>query len=272
MDDGIVIGEGVVLDARPASFATRMLGSAVDLTTQGVVLLLLLWIATGALDVGGEDVAPALLVSVLVIVMVIVPTTVETLTRGRSLGKLATGIRVVRDDGGPVRVRHALVRALVGIGELWLTFGTIALIASLTNTKGKRVGDMLAGTYAIRVRGGRSTVAAVHMPRALAGWAAAADMRRLPDGLALAVRQFLARGPKMHEGSRVRMGQDLAARVERHVAPGPPPGTPPEVFLMAVLAERRSREWAAAQRARSLAAEQAGTVRTLPYGIPDPAR
>ena len=42
MDDGIVIGEGVVLDARPASFATRMLGSDVDLTAQGVVLLLLL--------------------------------------------------------------------------------------------------------------------------------------------------------------------------------------------------------------------------------------
>lgn len=272
MDDGIVIGEGVVLDARPASFATRMLGSAVDLTAQGVVLLLLLAAATGSFDVGGQDVAPALLIAVLVLVMVVVPTTVETLTRGRSLGKLATGIRVVRDDGGPVRVRHAFVRALVGIGELWLTFGTVALVASLTNTKGKRIGDMLAGTYAVRVRGGRPTAAVVHMPRALAGWAATADMRRLPDGLALSVRQLLARGPKMNPGSRQRMGQELAARVERHVAPGPPPGTPPEMFLMAVLAERRSREWAAAQRARAVAEEQAESVRTLPYGIPDPAR
>lgn len=272
MDDGIVIGEGVVLDARPASFATRMMGSALDIVIQGILLLLLLLLATGSLAVGGEDIAPALLVSVLVLVMVVVPTTVETLTRGRSLGKLATGIRVVRDDGGPVRVRHAFIRALVGVGELWLSFGVVALIASLTNTRGKRIGDMLAGTYAIRVRGGRSTVAPVVMPRALAGWAAAADMRRLPDGLALAVRQFLARGHRMNEGSRLRMGQDLAGRVERLVAPGPPPGTPPEMFLMAVLAERRSREWAAAQRARSVAAEQAETVRTLPYGIPDPAR
>ena len=272
MDDGIVIGEGVVLDARPASFATRMLGSALDIAVQGAVLLVLLWLATGSVAVGGEDIAPALLVSVLVLVMVVVPTTVETLTRGRSLGKLATGIRVVRDDGGPVRVRHAFIRALVGVGELWLTFGTVALVASLTNTKGKRIGDMLAGTYAIRIRGGRSTVAVVYMPRPLAGWAASADMRRLPDGLALAVRQFLARGQRMNETSRVRVGQDLAGRVEKLVAPGPPPGTPPETFLMAVLAERRSREWAAAQRARSVAAEQAETVRTLPYGIPDPAR
>ena len=38
----------------------------------------------------------------LVTVMVVLPTTVETLTRGRSLGKLAMGIRIVRDDGGPV--------------------------------------------------------------------------------------------------------------------------------------------------------------------------
>ena len=40
---------------------------------------------------------------------------------------------------------------------------------------------------------------------------------------------------------------------------------------MAVLAERRSREWLAAQRARSVAAEQAEMVSRLPYSIPDPA-
>lgn len=271
MDDGVVIGEGVVLDARPASFATRMLGSALDISIQVAILLVLAWLALGTIAVAGEDVAPAVLITVLVLVMVVIPTTVETLTRGRSLGKLATGIRIVRDDAGPVRLRHSFIRALVGIGELWLTVGTVALFASLANTKGKRVGDMLAGTYAIRVRGGGTAAVAVVMPPPLAGWASTADMRRLPDGLALATRQFLARGPRMHAASRVRMGQELAARLEQYIAPGPPPGTPTEMFLMAVLAERRNREWLAAQRARSVAAEQSEMVRRLPYAIPDPA-
>ncbi len=270
MDDGVVIGEGVIIDARPASFATRMLGSALDITVQVVVLVSLLLLVTGSFDVSGENVAPAVIIAVMVLVMVVIPTTVETLTRGRSLGKLATGIRIVRDDAGPVRLRHSFIRALVGVGELWLTAGTVALFASLTNTKGKRVGDMLAGTYAIRVRGGGTASVPVVMPPPLAAWAAAADMRRLPDGLALATRQFLARAPRMHAASRVRVGRDLAGRLEQFIAPGPPPGTPTEMFLMAVLAERRTREWYAAQRARAVAEEQSEMVRRLPYSIPDP--
>ncbi|MEK8228076.1 RDD family protein [Oerskovia sp. M15] len=219
MRDGILTGEGVVLDARPASFVTRALGAVIDLTAIATVLLILLFAAAGsALASVSPEFAPALWVIILMLVMVGIPTTVETLTRGRSLGKLAMGIRVVRDDGGPVRFRHAFIRALVGVGELWLTFGSVALIASLSNDKGKRVGDMLAGTYAIRVRGGRPTYATIVMPPYLAGWAAHTDMRRLPDGLALAVRQFLGRATTLNSASRVRIGQDLAGKIERYVA------------------------------------------------------
>ncbi|MHA7134565.1 RDD family protein [Oerskovia turbata] len=271
MRDGILTGEGVVLDARPASFVTRALGSVIDLLALGVVLFTLLFVAAGsALDAISIDYAPAVGIAIVVLVMIVIPTTVETLTRGRSLGKLAMGIRVVRDDGGPIRLRHSFVRALVGVGELWLTFGSVAIVASLSNDKGKRVGDMLAGTYAIRVRGGRPTYAAVVMPPYLAGWAAHADMRRLPDGLALAVRQFLGRVTTLHPASRVRIGQELAGRIERYVAPGPPPGTPPEDFLCAVLAERRSRDWVIAQRGRELAREQGEMLHRLPYSVPDP--
>ena len=43
------------------------------------------------------------------------PVAMETLTRGRTLGKMALGLRVVRDDGGPITFRQALVRGLVGL-------------------------------------------------------------------------------------------------------------------------------------------------------------
>lgn len=270
MSDGIVIGEGVVLDARPAAFATRMLASVLDLVAPVALLVVLSWAATGSIDLGGENIAPALLISILVVVTIVLPTTVETLTRGRSLGKLAAGIRIVRDDGGPVRLRHAFIRALVGLGEMWLTLGSVALIVSLSNTKGRRVGDMLAGTYAIRVRGGKPTLVPLTMPPHLAHWAATADMRRLPDGLALACRQFLGRAQRLHAASRERVGRELAATVGGFVAPLPPLGTDPESFLMAVLAERSVRERRSGERARALAAEQAEVVRRLPYGVPDP--
>jgi uncharacterized RDD family membrane protein YckC len=270
--DGILIGEGVVLDARPASFVTRGIALFLDMLAIFVLLLATLLVTARSLDVIDPDFAPAIGIALAVLVMVVVPTTVETLSRGRSLGKLALGIRVVRDDGGPVRFRHAFLRALVGVGEIWLTLGSVALIASLTNDRGKRLGDMAAGTYAIRVRGGKATLAPLVMPPYLAAWASRADMRRLPDGLALAARQFLARAGRLHPASRTRLGQELAGQVERYVAPGPPPGTHPETFLAAVLAERRDRDHATARRAQAAAHEQAELLHRLPYSVPDPSR
>ena len=64
-----------------------------------------------------------------VLVLVVVPTAVETLTHGRSLGKLALGLRTVRDDAGPISFRHSLIRALVGVVEIWMLSGVPALSA-----------------------------------------------------------------------------------------------------------------------------------------------
>ncbi|MDT0164705.1 RDD family protein [Actinotalea sp. AC32] len=270
MSDEILIGEGVVLDARPASFATRTLGAVVDLAVTlvaGAVVLTLL----GTLGQGLDDAAGAAVgIAGVVLLLVVVPTAVETLTRGRSLGKLAAGIRVVRDDGGPVRFRHAVVRALVGVGELWLTLGSVALITSLVHPQGKRLGDVVAGTYAVRVRGGQRALPPLVMPPDLAAWAARTDIRRLPDGVALSARQFLGRATTLHPASRERLGVRLAAEIEGYVAPGPPPGTHPERFIAAVLAERRDREYDRGVRAADRARAEASLLHRLPHAVPDP--
>src|SRR4029453_201813 len=72
-----------------------------------------------------------------VAVIIGIPVVGETLTRGRSLGKYAMGMRVVRDDGGPIRMRQALIRGLLGFFEIWLTHGSVALFAPLLNRRGK---------------------------------------------------------------------------------------------------------------------------------------
>ncbi|WP_343035777.1 RDD family protein [Isoptericola sediminis] len=273
--DGILIGEGVLLDARPASFASRSAGALIDVAVTIGGLVLAIWVVTGIL-VWQSDVAAAsqwgraAVIAIVVLLLVVLPTTVETLTRGRSLGKLATGLRVVRDDGGPVRVRHALVRSLVGVFEIWLTAGSVAVITSLANARGKRLGDLLAGTYAVRVRGARSWEQPLVMSPALATWARSADIRRLPDGLALRARQVLDRAPRLAPASRARLTDELAAQMEAYVAPGPPSGTPAESFLHAVLHERRDRELARGRQEQERAVAQAASLHRLPYGVPDP--
>ncbi|MFI2103394.1 RDD family protein [Isoptericola sp. NPDC019693] len=270
--DGVVIGEGVVLDARPASFVSRALAALLDLAALAIVGIALLVVVALQDVTVDEQWARVAGVVIAVLVMVVLPTTVETLTRGRSLGKLITGLRVVRDDGGPVRFRHAFVRALVGVGELWLTVGSVALVVSLSNSRGKRLGDLLAGTFVIRVRGGRARTVPLAMPSELAAWARTADIRRLPDGLALAARQFLDRAPRLAPVSRAGLADDLAGRVEPFVAPGPPPGTPPEAFLHAVLHERRDRELERGRAEQERAEARAATLHRLPYAVPDPPR
>lgn len=269
--DGVVIGEGVLLDTRPASVASRLLAGVLDALAI-LVGAVLVGLVLGQVQVPvDEQTSRILSIVALVTVVLVLPTTVETLSRGRSVGKLVAGIRVVRDDGGPVTFRHAFVRALTGVLELWATLGSVALLCAIVHPRGKRVGDLLAGTYAARVRAAAPVRRPVDMPPALASWAAHADAVRLPDGLALTVRQFLARADRLHPASRVELGTRLSAELAAYVSPPPPPGTHPEAFLAAVLAERRRRETDVETDRVRRVEEEARLLRRLPHGIPDPA-
>jgi uncharacterized RDD family membrane protein YckC len=162
----------------------------------------------------------------------------ETLWRGRTVGKAALGLRVVRDDGGPVRFRHALVRGIMFPLESWGP----ALIASMISKRSKRFGDMLAGTIVVQERVPGQTATPVQMPPPLAWWAASLDLSRFGDDLAMACRQFLGRQTELNQMAREAMGGQLVAAVMACTTPPPPPGTPGWAYLSAVLAERRRRE------------------------------
>src|SRR5699024_1416566 len=140
-DDLIVTAEAVALDVRPAMLLSRVGSAVIDIATYGITGLTFLLLATRVVT-NSAQLSVAFVVA-MALVMLILPTTVETLTRGLSVGKFATGIRMVRDDGGPVRFRQAFVRALVGTVEVWVTFGSVAVITSLVNARGKRLGDLL---------------------------------------------------------------------------------------------------------------------------------
>jgi hypothetical protein len=196
----------------------------------------------------------------------------ETLTRGRSLGKMAVGLRVVRVDGGPIRFRHALVRGLAGfVVDFWALglFGAVAVIVSLCSSDGRRVGDFLAGTLVVRERVPESAgYPAIGMPPGLAGWASQLDLTRLPDDLALASRQFLARFGELRPEASHALGWGLAQQVGNALGAAVPPGVPPWAFLAAVLAERRNRDHAKAFQAYAAAqAQQAQAVAARGYAV-----
>ncbi len=268
MSEQYVIGEGVILDARPASFMTRILGYLLDALVYGIVLFvgILVMENAGWLLYDYETQSVILL---LVFAFVLLPTIIETLSRGRSLGKLATGVRVVRDDGGPISARHAFIRAIVGVGELWLTLGAVALVVSFTNDRAKRCGDLLAGTYVIRVRSKKAKLEQLMVPPPLVNWISNAEISKFPDGLGLSARQFLERRWNMTPQSRATMALTFYNQLSVHVAPQPPFNVPPEEYITAVIAERSRRESVLEQQRLSRAQLIQQRMNTLPFGIRD---
>ncbi|MFJ4168849.1 RDD family protein [Paenarthrobacter sp. NPDC089714] len=239
----IITGEAVVLELRPASFAARALGLIIDVIAHILLLILLIVLLGAAAGDVDEAAMRAMILAAVVFTFVIVPVTVETLTRGRSLGKLAAGLRIVRDDGGAIRFRHAVIRGLLGFLEIYLTFGGLAIGVALFNEKSKRLGDIVAGTYSLRLRVPAEPHILATAPPYLQGWVAMADIGRVPDATARRAGTFVQHAYRMAPVSRNNMAIALASELSRYVAPPPPPGTNPADYIGAVLGERRNREF-----------------------------
>lgn len=262
----IITGEAVVLELRAASFAARALGAAIDVVVQlalAFAVLMALGSVPGLLD---QAAGRVIVLLAMIFVFVATPVAIETLTRGKSLGKLVMGLRIVRDDGGAIRFRHALIRGLLGFFEIYMMLGSVAFIVSLFNERSKRLGDMLAGTYSMRERVAPSLPLIITVPAPLSSWAQLADIGRLPDPLARRISQFLRQAARTSPASRIQLAASLAAEAGSFVSPAPPAGTTPEAFLAALTAERRDRDLRRLLHQRTRSDVLAGRLYTLPFG------
>lgn len=239
----VITGEAVELELREASFVPRAAGCVIDYAAYilGFVGTLILLSETTALldDAAGR----AWGIGLAVFWFVGAPVAVETLSRGKSLGRLALGLRIVRDDGGSIRFRHAFIRAMLALLEILALMGSLALMVSFANRRGKRLGDLLAGTYSMRERRKKFAPSLPAVPAALQPWVELADLGRVPDALAAKVARFGRQAIAMAPASRQQVAAELATELQRHVAPAPPPGTGAEDFLVAVMSERRNRDY-----------------------------
>ena len=237
----VVTGDAVVLDVQIAQLPVRALSAMIDIIVVFIAYLIgvLLWAST--LSHFDDALSAAVLIIFTVVSLVGYPIAFETATRGRSLGKMALGLRVVSEDGGPERFRQALFRALAGVIEIWIFAGGPAVICSVLSPKGKRIGDIFAGTVVISERAPRLS-APPPMPPQLAWWASSLQLSGLGPGQAELARQFLSRASQLDASIREQMGYRITNEVIAQISPPPPPGAAPQLVLAAVLAERHRRE------------------------------
>ena len=270
--DELMTGEAVALDLRPTGFVLSAAGAAIDFVVYlGAFILTLVIFYTIAAQARSEDAVFGIVATVaLVGCLIVIPAAVELLSRGKSLGRLAVGARIVRDDGGAIGLRHAAIRAVAGLLDFYGTVGGCALVFGLLSPRSKRLGDLLAGTYSQYERVARQPAPVFGLPVQLTGWAAIADVARMPDGLSRRIAQFLAHAPHLDPARRAAQAASLAQEAGAFVSPVPAmPPIAPELFLAGVAVLRRGREAGALALAAQRLERLEPVLRGVPHGFPD---
>lgn len=274
--DVVITGEAIALLVQPASLFLRIVSAVIDAVVSILGMVITYEVLFLILTLSGEDddflyfsnqAQVAAFVAVITAVwLFFVPMTVETLTRGKSLGRFIVGTRIIRDDGGPITLRHTFVRTLIGLGELWATMGAGAIIAAWTNRRGKRIGDIFAGTYAVSEASGVTRRPLLLAPE-LADWAGGANVGELDGVTTVAARRFLQSAAKMDPLHRQQAAQTLATALVNQVYPPPPPETDPERFIAAVLVLRRDAEYHTNNAIQARLEKKLSAVSGSRYGI-----
>jgi uncharacterized RDD family membrane protein YckC len=209
-------GEAVEIRYELAGLGSRFLAVVVDGIAQSVLAIGVL-IAFGYSGAALERALPraanvsAWLVAALVLIMFVIGIgwfiVFEIWWSGRTPGKRALGLRVVRDGGFPLDAGAAVVRNLVRLVELGLGFYTLSAISALISKENKRLGDFAAGTIVVRDRAPAVPDLDAYLARPTRSETGLSEADRL------LVERFLARRKTLDPSASVQLAARIADRI-----------------------------------------------------------
>lgn len=143
--------ENVSFELELAGLSSRALAWLIDMVAMGT-LITAASIAASLLGLVMRDVASAILFVIVFVVQWGYAVLLEAYWDGRTLGKAATGIRVIDERGGRLRFVQLVVRNLVRVVDLLPFAYLLGGITALLRSDGRRLGDVAAGTVVVRMR------------------------------------------------------------------------------------------------------------------------
>ena len=235
---GVITPDAVTLDLEVASLGSRGIAYLLDLTLFlfGAILFSLIQLAF----LGGEWLDSGLGVALGLLLLFAwqfgYPISLETLWRGRTLGKAAMGLRVVTVEGAPVGVRHATIRALAAPFELLLAAGLIGSVTAFISPRGQRLGDLAAGTLVVRERriAPEPEARTFLAPPGAEPFLAQLDVTAVGAREYALVRDTLVRLETMEGAVADQLAGEVAGVIAARVHPPPPAGTAAQPYLEAV--------------------------------------
>jgi uncharacterized RDD family membrane protein YckC len=211
-------GEAVEIRYELAGLGSRFLAVVIDGIAQ-IALLLALFITAAFTEPTLLRALPSkyfaaaqIAIAVLIVFTIVFGWFVvfETWWSGRTPGKRALGLRVVRDGGFPIDWGASVIRNLVRLIELVLGFYSLSVISALLSPENKRLGDYAAGTIVVRDRADAAPDLDAYLAAPRFGMVSAEDR--------LLVERFLARRETFEPSARRRLAARIGAKI-RAVVP-----------------------------------------------------
>jgi uncharacterized RDD family membrane protein YckC len=194
--------------------ARRIIAYVIDLFVRGAIVLAIAMVASLGGALGPEGVAGFGLGAVLVVVFVVewgYYVLLETLTAGRSVGKRAMRLRVVKQGGLPLGFGDSVLRNLLRAADFLPNLYAIGLLVMGNDRWFRRLGDMVAGTLVISEERIRMQQALRINPEPTA-----AELSRLPErpplspGDVEAIELFLRRAGELSPARENELAEMVA--------------------------------------------------------------
>jgi uncharacterized RDD family membrane protein YckC len=222
----IATPEGVEVELTLAGIGSRFIAGAMDYTIQLVVIVAMALILQPAGGAGA-----AIFTSGAFAMIFFYDVLFEVLGGGRTPGKRAGGLRVVRSGGRPITFSRSALRNILRLIDILPGMYAVGMTVIFISPRNQRVGDLAAGTYVVRDRIGDprpSRMAA--LPDIDTTPAETWDVTAVSAEDVATVRAFLERRHDLRGESRRAIGGQLASRLRPRVG-GVPPNLSDEHFL-----------------------------------------
>lgn len=159
----IETAQNISITQNVAGVGERILAYLIDFVIMIIYVVFALLMLAG-LDVPGDQ--EWLFATVIFLPLLLYFLLWETLWNGRSPGKAALDLRVVKLDGSKPAFSNYLVRWLLRIVDISITSGSVAVVTILLTGRGQRLGDLAAGTTVIseKSRIGLNRTISVNVP------------------------------------------------------------------------------------------------------------
>lgn len=149
----IQTAQNVVIENNLANAGIRALASLLDLVFLFVYYLICFFIVASIfVPAGNYDSMMIAFWFLFMPIWLFYSPVCEMMFKGQTLGKLICGIRVVSMNGENVNSEQSAMRWVFRILDLWICFGSLAIIFCSASEKGQRLGDNLAETLVIKAK------------------------------------------------------------------------------------------------------------------------